>query len=106
MRLLIISLAVLFALVRQAGGDEPTPDHWPQNVETFAVAPGESDPGALLPVLTDDVSITTFDAKNADAVRLLARTRKGTLIATFNYVHAPESMAGEIAEAFKAAEGP
>ena len=114
MRLLIVSLAVLFALTAsassveplRAGGDEPAVDSWPKTVETFANSLGESDPGALVPVLSDDVSIATFDSKSGDAVRLLARTRKGTLISHFHYVYAPENMAGDVAEAFKAAEVP
>jgi hypothetical protein len=106
MRLLIVILAALFAMAQQAGGDEPAPDNWPKTVETFANALGESDPAALLPVLSEDVSITTFDAKGGDAVRLLARTRKGAVISHLTYVHAPENMANQIAEAFKNAEVP
>ena len=106
MRLPIVILAVLFAMAQQAGGDEPAPDNWPKTVETFANALGESDPAALVPVLSDDVLINTFDGKNGDAVRLLARTRKGAVISHFSYVHAPENMANQIAEAFKNAEVP
>jgi len=106
MRLTVLSIAILFAVARQAAGDEAAPDNWPKTVETLATALSESDPGALLPVLTDDVAINTFDAKNGDAVRLLARTRKGMLISGFNYVYAPETMANDVAEAFKNAEVP
>ena len=106
MRLPIVILAVLFALAQKAGGDAPAQDNWPKTVETFATALGESDPGALLPVLSDDVAITTFDTKNGDAVRLLARTRKGAVIKSLSYVHAPENMAGDVAEAFTGAEVP
>ena len=106
MRLSIGFIAVLFALVQQAGGDAPATDGWGKTVETFATALQESDPGALLPVLSDDVAITTFDTKGADAVRLLARTRKGTLVSFLSYTQAPENMTGEIAEAFKNADVP
>lgn len=114
MRFLIVSFAVLFALAtstssveaQQAGGETPTPNNWQKTVESLGVALAENDAGALLAVLSDDVSINTFDAKNGDAVRLLARTRKGTLVGALSYSYAPENMAGEIAEAFKSAEVP
>jgi len=116
MRLLILSLAVLFALAtsansvepQQAGGDGPAPDNsnWAKTVEALGVALSENDAGALLAVLSDDVSITTCDMKNGDAVRLLARTKKATLISSLSYVYAPENMANDVAEAFKNAEVP
>src|ERR1051325_3825995 len=100
MRLLILSLAVLFAVAQQAGGDDPAPDQWPKTVESLGTALADNDAAALLGVLSDDVTITTCDMKNGDAVRLLARTKKGTLISTLSYVFAPETMANDIAEAF------
>ena len=106
MRLLILSLAVLFALARQAGGDDAAPDPWPKTVEGLTIALADNDAGALLAVLSDDVAITTCDMKNGDAVRLLARTKKGSLISSFSYVFAPETMANDIAEAIKNAEVP
>ena len=106
MRLLILSLAVLFAVAQQAGGDDPAPDQWPKTVEAFGAALADNDAGGLVAVLSDDVSITTCDMKNGDAVRLLARTKKGTLISSSSYVFAPETMANDIAEAFKNAEVP
>jgi hypothetical protein len=116
MRLLILSFTVLFALAtsarsaepQQAGGDGPTPDNsnWAKTVEALGVALSDNDAGALLAVLSEDVSITTCDMKNGDAVRLLARTKKGTLISGFSYVYAPENMANDVAEAVKNAEVP
>ncbi|HEV8293395.1 MAG TPA: hypothetical protein VGP94_15770 [Tepidisphaeraceae bacterium] len=106
MRLLILSLAVLFALAQRAGGENPAPDNWPKAVEALGAALSENDAGALLAVLSEDVSITTFDTKNGDAIRLLARTKRGALISSLNYVHAPETMANDVAEAFKNAEVP
>ena len=106
MRFLILSLAVLFAVAQQAGGDDAAPEQWPKTVESLAAALAENDAGALLAVLSDDVSITTCDMKNGDAVRLLARTKKGTLISHFSYTFAPETMANDIAEGFKNAEVP
>jgi hypothetical protein len=44
--------------------------------------------------------------KNGDAVRLLARTKKATLISSLSYLYAPENMANDVAEAFKNAEVP
>src|SRR5215212_5038789 len=106
MRLLVLSLAVLFALARQAGGDDAAPDNWPKTVEGLTIALADNDAGALLAVLSDDVAITTCDTKNGDAIRLLARTKKGSLISSFSYVFAPETMANDIAEGFKNAEVP
>jgi len=106
MRWLVLSTCFLFGLVGQASGDGPAADNWPKTVEDLATALRDSDPGALLPVLSDDASINMFDSKNGDAVRLLARTRKGNLIGTFNFVHAPEAMASDIAEIMKTAEVP
>jgi hypothetical protein len=37
---------------------------------------------------------------------LLAKTKKGQLLSSLNYVFAPEKMANEIADAFKSAEVP
>ena len=107
MRLLIVSLAVLFAVAQQAAGDAPAAtDNWPKTVEGLGAALAENDAGALLAVLSDDVAITTFESKNGDAIRLLARTKKGSLIASLNYVYAPETMANDVAEACKNAEVP
>ena len=106
MRLLILSLVVLFAAAQQAGGDDAAPDQWPKTVQAFGIALADNDAGGLVAVLSDDVNITTCDMKNGDAVRLLARTKKGTLIASSSYVFAPETMANDIAEAFKNAEVP
>src|SRR4051794_40771338 len=116
MRLLILSLTVLFALAtsassaepQQPGGDGPAPDNstWAKTVEALGVALSDNDAGALLAVLSEDVAITTCDTKNGDAVRLLARTKKGTLISGFSYVHAPENMANDVAESVKNAEVP
>ncbi|HEV8379899.1 MAG TPA: hypothetical protein VGP99_13695 [Tepidisphaeraceae bacterium] len=106
MRFVILFFAVLFALAQQAGGDNPAPDNWPKTVEAFGTALSDNDAGALLAVLGEDVSITTFDTKNGDAIRLLARTKKGALIKSFSYVHAPEAMASDVAGAFKDAEVP
>jgi len=108
MRLLTLCTALLFALAQQAAGDgpaNPAPDSWPKTVEALGIALSESDASALVPVLADDVSISTFDSKSTE-MRLLARIRKGTLISSLNYVHAPETMANDIAEAFKSAEVP
>jgi hypothetical protein len=110
MRFLILSLAVLFAVAQQAGGDDAAPDaapdQWSKTVAALGTALADNDAGALLAVLSDDVSITTCDFKNGDAIRLLARTKRGTLISSFNYVHAPETMANDVAESFKNAEVP
>ncbi len=106
MRLLTLCVAVLFALAQQAAGDNPAPDNWPKTVENLATALSESDPGALLAVLTEDVAVSTFDSKNSGAAQMLARTKKGAIISGFNYVFAPETMANDVAEAFKSAEVP
>jgi len=114
MRLLTWSVALLFALAispssveaQQAGGENPAPDNWPKTVEALATALNNNDAGELLAVLSEDVSITTFESKNADGTRLLAKTKKGQAISALNYVFAPEQMANEIAEAFKSAEVP
>lgn len=106
MRLLTLCVALLFALTQQAGGDSPAPDSWPKTVEALAGALNNNDAGELLAVLSEDVSITTFDSKNADGTRLLAKTKKGQPICMLNYVFAPEKMANEIADAFKSAEVP
>jgi len=106
MRFLILSLAVLFALAQQAGGDDAAPDQWSKTVTALGTALAENDAGALLAVLGEDAAINTFDSKNDNALRLLDRTKKGTLISSLSYVFAPETMANDIAEAFKNAEVP
>ncbi len=131
MRWLILSVTLLFGLLGLANGDTPAPaetptpvaaqptaqpnlqagaasadELWAQTVQTLGTALTENDPGALLSVLSDERTIHTFDGKVADAVRLLARTRKGALLGTFHYTHAPETMAADIAEVFKTSELP
>jgi len=107
MRLLALCSCILFGLLGQADGDNPAPaDGWAKTVETLGAALSENDPGALLSVLSEDKSIFTFDGKGSDVVRLLIRTRKATLIGSFNYTHAPETMATDMAEAVKNAEVP
>src|SRR5439155_13963725 len=106
MRLLTLCVALLFALAQQAGGDSPAPDNWPKTVEALATALNDNDAGEVLAVLSEDVSMTTFESKNADGTRLLAKTKKGQPISALNYVFAPEKMANEIADAFKQAEVP
>jgi len=106
MRLLTLCAALLFAVTQQAGGDNPAPDNWPKTVESLATALNDNDAPELVAVLSEDVSITTFESKNADGARLLAKTKKGQLLSSLNYVFAPEKMANEIADAFKSAEVP
>jgi hypothetical protein len=114
MRLLTWCLALLFALAtsassvepQQAGGDSPAPDAWPKTVEALGTALSDNDAGALLTVLSEDVSITSCESKNSNGTYLLARTKKGSLITSLSYVHPAETMAGDIAEAFRAAEVP
>ncbi len=106
MRLLTLCLALLFALAQQAGGDSPAPDAWPKTVEALSLALSDNDAGALLTVLTEDVSISSCESKNSNGTYLLARTKKGAMIASLSYVYAPETMATDIAEAIKTAEVP
>jgi len=114
MRLLTWCVALLFALAtsaslleaQQAGGEGSAPDNWSKTVEALATALNDNDAGELVAVLSEDVSITTFDSKNADGARLLAKTKKGQVLSSLKYVFAPEKMANDIADAFKSAEVP
>src|SRR6185295_11918787 len=106
MRLLALCSCFLFGLVGVPEGDSPPADGWAKTVETLGAALTENDPGAMLNVLSEDKSIFTFDGKGSDVVRLLIRTRKAQLIGAFNYTHAPETMATDMAEAVKNAEVP
>ena len=106
MRVLALCCTVLFGLLAPPEGDSTPADTWSKTVDTLGAALSENDPGAMLSVLSEDKSISTFDGKGSDVVRLLIRTRKATLIGSFNYVYAPEAMATDISEAIKNAEVP
>jgi hypothetical protein len=106
MRLLALCSCFLFGLLAPTEGDNPPADNWPKTVETLGAALTDSDPGMLLSVLGEDKSIFTFDGKGSDGMQLLSRTRKAQLIGSFNYTHAPETMASDMAEAVKNAEVP
>jgi len=124
MRSLLLITSLLFAALTQANDESapltlsepaasavtanpgPSAEAWQKTVETLGAALADNDPGVVLSVLVEVPAISTFDGKVADAARLLARTRKGALIASFTYTFEPQNMAGDIAESFKAAELP
>ncbi|MCY2954959.1 MAG: hypothetical protein NTU53_23765 [Planctomycetota bacterium] len=101
--LCIIATFVLRSLV-QGQATRPSAEPWTQTVEQFAQALAQSDPAALVPLLADNASVHGFDAKTADAVRLLSRTHGAAIISARAYVHAPSRMATDIVESFAQAQ--
>jgi hypothetical protein len=100
-------VASLLSAIPAAGQTtQPAGDSWATTVSAFARSLADSDPAAVLPWLDDNVAVQAFDAKTADAVRLLARVRGGTLITTQAYTQAPASMASDVAAAFRSAAVP
>ncbi len=96
---LLTSLAVLAPAAAQT--TQPAAEAWPSGVGEFAQALASGDSAALLPLLCENVTVQAFDAKTADAIRLLARVRGGTLVFAKGYPKPPTTLAAEIAEAFR-----
>lgn len=108
MRSTWLCIAIVLALVVQTAGQttRPADSTWGKTLERFTTALEDSDPAALLPLLADDASIKAFDSKTADAIRLLARTRKATLLMSKAYVQAPATIASDVAEQVKNSDVP
>jgi hypothetical protein len=106
MRILAIltSLAILAPAAAQT--TQPADQAWPATVSDFGQSLVSSDPAALLPLLCENVTVQAFDAKTADAIRLLARVRGGTLVFSRGYMEQPRTLAADIAEAFRNATVP
>src|SRR5204863_8945441 len=79
---------------------------WSALMECLGKALVASDPEALVPLLGDEVTIQSFDTRSGDAVRLLARTRKGLMLLSRGYQQTPEGLAAELAAAVKDLEIP
>jgi inactivated superfamily I helicase len=103
-----VTLCILATLVLSnrlpAQATRPSADPWTQTVQQFAQALAQSDPAALVPLLVDNASVQAFDAKTADAARLLSRTHGAAIISAHAYVHAPSRMATDIVESFAQAQ--
>jgi precorrin isomerase len=99
---IIVTLSLSNLLHGQA--TRPSTEPWTQTVEQFAQALAQSDPAALVALLADNASVQAFDAKTADAVRLLSRTQGAAIISARAYVHAPSRMATDIVESFAQAQ--
>jgi hypothetical protein len=98
--LLLLPAAALAQTTRPAASDA-----WSQTVEKFAQAIVDADAAALVGLISQEVEIESLDSK-ADAVRLLARTRKGLIVATQGYPHPPKTLAEDLSTAFKNASLP
>jgi hypothetical protein len=72
-------------------------DPWAEAVLRVSQVLAEGDAAGLVGMLAEGVEYRSFDAKTADAVHLLARTRKGTVVFAEGYRQIPQTLAGDIA---------
>ena len=91
---------------RPAEGNDALSQSWAGLINDLSKALTESDAEALVPLLSDNVVIQSMDSRNGDAVRLLARTRKGVKLFGRGYPQTPEGLAAELSTAVKNAEIP
>jgi hypothetical protein len=99
---------LLFAYRADGQATRPTsePSPWQQAVDQFSKALYQADPAALISLLSDSVAIQAFDLRTADAIRLLARTRKGEVLFSRCYTVPALTVASDLAEECKEAHIP
>lgn len=107
-----LSFAVVFVLMLageargQAEEVSPLKDPWNQAVLRLSQVLADGDAAALVSSLAEGVTYRAFDAKSADAVHLLARTKKGTVLFNQGYSQTPQTLAADIARSVRDAQVP
>lgn len=99
----LVGLTVLVMVATRAGGQTTQPAHepWGKTVQDFAEALREGDAAGVVKFLSDEATIRSFDSRSADAVRLLARVKMGTLLLTRGYWGIPDTLATDLSDSAK-----
>ena len=74
---------------------------WGNTVDQFARALSENDPAGLPALLSDGVTLASFEGKPVEVLHLLARVHKGEMLMARSYVHPAKSIASDISEEFR-----
>lgn len=101
MRLIIVGFALLLIGANASAQATRPSDSWTGVVEELQRALGESDAGAMVKLMSDDVDIACFDSRQADAVRLMARTRRAELVFARTYQQVPANLASELSDVIR-----
>lgn len=75
-------------------------DQWGDTVDQFARALSENDPAGLPSLLSDGVTLASFEGKQVEVLHLLARLHKGEMLMARGYVHPAKGIASDIAQEF------
>jgi hypothetical protein len=73
-------------------------DLWCGTVDQFARALSENDPGGLPSLLSDGVTLSSFEGKPVEVLHLLARVQKGEMLMARGYVYPAKTVASDISD--------
>jgi hypothetical protein len=103
---LALGLALFSAPVWGQATRPAAPEGWSKAMDGLARAVAESDAGALAQALGDEATIQSFEGRSGDALHLLARLHKGSLVVVRTYVGAPDTMASDVSDQVQQAQVP